>query len=557
MNKNPNEIQDTTPDGQEKLPVEPTAELSTEPVAAEATTKKAKSRKAHNLRRLRYGSTSTAITVIVIAVVVLLNMLVGILADRFPLSLDLSGDKIYTISDESIAVAKAIPDEMEIVVFLSEDTFTNSTVGANSGIPEFDTVLKEFYNLLKQYRSFSGNKVNYSFIDPDQEPTKYAAYSVYEVSAGDVLFLLNDMVRKFTIEELYDLDTSNYYTTGSYTFESKVEKTMASTINTMVGGNERIVQVLVGHEEDSGVISGLKSLYELNGYTFEENTITASKDFNEKAEVMLIAAPAQDYTADEIKRVQQWVYNNGNYGHHLLVFANATAACPNLFDFLSIEYGLQVTDEIIIETDFARIQNYNQLYPMCDIPETDFTKNSAGTAKVFTPQARRITTTLEAKDAESNIGTFSTTITNYPDSAQLITLSDYNSDSQDKAEKVYSADESAYPLSNMIACVIDSYNNDTGKEATGNVVVCGSPLMAYTNVITTSSYQNEELLLDTVNGMTGAEAALSISNKRLSEDTVTFNGNTQLVLGIGVFMVGLPVLLLILCLVVFMRRKNL
>lgn len=108
-----------------------------------------------------------------------------------------------------------------------------------------------------------------------------------------------------------------------------MEKVLASNIHTVTAASdEHVIQVLVGHEEDSNVIDGLKSLYELNGYTFEENTITASQDFNAKAEVMLIAAPAKDYTADEIKRIQQWLYNDGNYGRHLMVFVSAHSLLP-------------------------------------------------------------------------------------------------------------------------------------------------------------------------------------------------------------------------------------
>ena len=45
---------------------------------------------------------------------------------------------------------------------------------------------------------------------------------------------------------------------------------LASNIHTVTAASdEHVIQVLVGHEEDSNVIDGLKSLYELNGYTFE------------------------------------------------------------------------------------------------------------------------------------------------------------------------------------------------------------------------------------------------------------------------------------------------
>ena len=557
MNNYPNETPETTEAASTEAAS--TEAVSDENTAATAADKKAKkAKRTRNLRRLRYGSTATAITVVVIAAIVLLNIIVGIVAERYPITLDLSANKVYSMSDESIAVAESVQDDLQIVVFMSEDTFSNSTTGSNSGVPEFDTTMKEFYNILKQYRTRSGNRVAYSFIDPDQEPTKFAAYSIYGVQAGDILFIYGDRSRVCSVSDLYTYDTSNYYTNGSYTFKSNVEKVLASNINTVTASSdEHIIQVLVGHEEDSNVIDGHKSLYELNGYTFEENTITASQDFNAKAEVMLIAAPAKDYTADEIKRIQQWLYNDGNYGRHLLVFTSATASCPNLYEYLQVEYKLNVTNEILLETDYARIQSYNQLYPMCDVPATDFTPKSESTAKVFTPQARRITTGLSEKSEDNAIGSYGIQLTDYPESANVIALEDLNSEADNLSEKVYTPDSSLYPLSSMIAYVQDSYNNETQSSTRATVVVSGCPYMAYDSMISSGNYKNEELLLDTINSMTGMEDTLSISTKSIEEDTVNFNNKTALWLGLGVFVIGLPIALLIVCLVVFLRRKNL
>ena len=50
---------------------------------------------------------------------------------------------------------------------------------------------------------------------------------------------------------------------------------------------------------------------------------------------------------------------------------------------------------------------------------------------------------------------------------------------------------------------------------------------------------------------------MTVSNKSLSADTVTFSGSAQLILGLAVFTVGLPLIILVICLIVFIRRKNL
>lgn len=520
--------------------------------------KEQKAKRVRNLRRLRYGTTSTVVTAAVIAAVILLNVIVGVVADKFPVTLDLSSDKVFTLTEDSVKIAAGIQNEMEVVVFSAESEFENPTFGAGSGIPEYDTTIKEFYNALKQYKSHSNDKLTYTFIDPNQEPAKYAAYSKYEVQNGSILFLCGDRYKTCTMEDLYALDTSDYYNSGNYSFESKVEKVLASNIHNLQSGNEQVVQVLVGHEEDTYTVQGLKELYELNGYVFEEINVSGSAKFNKDATIALIPAPSKDYSAEDIKKVQEWVYNDGNYGRHLLVYVSATAACPNLYEFLDVEYEIQVKDELILESDFNRLQNYNVSFPLCDIPETDYTKNAASTGKLFTPQARRITSTLEEYNEENTGVNYKVQLTDYPETAQLIALKDFNdADAENLSETVHDAPVDEYPLSSMMMTVIDYYNNNTSQAVSGSVTVSGCAAMAYAEFVQNGSFKNEDLLLETLNTVTGTDSGITISNKVLSADTVTFSGGVQLLVGLGLFTVGLPVLMLVICLVVFLRRKNL
>ena len=511
--------------------------------------------KIRNLRRLRYGTAATVLTVVVIVAVLLLNVIMDIVADRYPITWDLSADKVFTLSEESIAVAESVQNEIEIVVFSDEETFTNPTTGASAGIPEFDTTLREFHTALRQYRTHSDGKVTFKFVNPDQEPAQFAAYQKYDVATADILFLSGERHKLCSIADLYELDDSNYYTYGTYEFYSKAEKVLAANIYNLQSENERIVQVLVGHEEDADTLAGLKSLYELNGYTFEELNITASAAFNADAEVMLIAAPSQDYTAAEIKRVHEWMFNQGAYGRHLIVYTNPVAACPNLYEMLDVEYGIQVTDELLLETDNNRMQNSHPYYTLCDVPSTQFTTNSVNTGKLSTPLARRLTTTWESEAAQENaIANLSTVLNNYPDSTRVITLQDLNNNN---VEAVRQLPTEQYPLTSMIAATINTYDNNAQKAAYGTVVVSGCPMMAYAEFVQNRSFFNEELLLDTINSVTGHESSISVSNKVLNTETVAFTPNAQLILGIGVFTVGIPVIVLIICLIVFLRRKNL
>ncbi len=520
------------------------------------TPKEKKTRSAGAKRRLRYRAGFTAVIAIAAVAVVLFNVLIGLLADKFPITLDISADKTFSLSEQSIDIAKQVKQDIKIVIFADKDAFENP----NTGISELDTTLREFTNALKQYNSYSNKKVSYTFLNPNQDPTGFAAYSKYEVNTGDMLFLCGDRYKVRTIydnnysNDLYSLDTSSYSSTGSYSFESYTEKLLASNIYALNGGEEHIVQVLTGHSEDDNVINGLKKLYELNGYTFEEMRINSSAEFNKDATALLIAAPQNDYSDAEIKRVQEWLYNNGNYGRQLMVYVHPTAPCPKLYEFLEVEYKITVTDELIMETDYNRIQGFNTLYTMADVESTEFTPNSDGTGNIYAPLTRRLTTTLPQQIQNGTYGHYAIPITQYPSSTKLAKLDDLTGNDTEE-DKSYKAD--AYPVSGMIVSVTNLFNNETDTEASGYVMVSGCSNLAYADYVQTGSLENEELLLDVFNNMTGIENAITISGKVIENDTVSFTNATQLIVGLGVFTIALPLAVLVICLVVFIRRKNL
>ena len=68
-------------------------------------------------RRRRFKTISTTLTIAVIVGILLLNAIVSIVAARFPISFDMSSDKVFTLSEESENVAKSIKNDVKVVIF--------------------------------------------------------------------------------------------------------------------------------------------------------------------------------------------------------------------------------------------------------------------------------------------------------------------------------------------------------------------------------------------------------------------------------------------------------
>ena len=513
--------------------------------------------KASKKRRLRIGATSTVITVLVVAGLVLLNVVLSVVAERFPLSTDLTDEKLYTLSQDSVDIAKGIDKNVEIVVFYDEDLFVNpeNYVSADQGGVELAVVFREFRKALEQYKTYSDAKLTYSFVDLQLNPT--SEYLQYDVSPQDILFLIrgeddekidDDIYRIGNINDLYSYEQD---LSGNYTYVSRVERILGSKINSVVRNEDPVIQVLTGHSENSTVIEGLRSLYELNGFVLEELDLRkVNLNFNERATIAVIAAPLLDYTEEELTRLSAWLDNDNKLERHLMVFTDTSADCPNLYEYLDVEWGIEVTDELIWETDNNRLYDYNGYASFADGLENDLTKDAVGEANLVFPQARRIKHKLATEDNDGASNPYNIPMVSFPKSAKLVSL-----ENAANGNDPYDAD--AYPVYGMVSSYKYGYSNELMAGIASTVTVCGSPSAVTKYNLSNPTVKNEEMFLTYAQVAARVDAQMHISIKVLSSDTVNFTAGTAFNLGIWVFTVTIPAVTLLVCLVVFIRRRHL
>ena len=496
-------------------------------------------------RRFRYGSMATAITAVVAVLVVVLNVVVSLLADRFPINIDLTQNKLFSLSDNSVEIAKSINKDVQVIVFGSEDLYKNPNMG--SDYYQVEALYKEIYKALQQYTSYSGGKVTVKYEDLNLNPQLATQYNKYEVTSGDILLLCGDRYQKASFNDMYEISGDGY--TQAQTVSSKVEVTLASRIKNVMRDTVQVVTAFVGHEEDEDTVSALKSIYEANGYEFKELNLASSEEIDANTVAGLIVGPTKDFTAEEIERLQKWLDNDGKLDRNLMVFADFQAECKNLYEFLNVEYGLEVTDNLVMETSLTRTYRYSGFYPYADTADTDFTKDLSGSANVLTPLTRQIVT---HKENNSENSLYNVPIITFPESAKLMKIkdaTDENASSED--DKSFAAD--AYPINGMAASVKWTYVDN--EQVKTNVILSGSTQMIL--AASQANVKNENVLMSALGAMTGVVDDINVSTKSLERDTITFSDSTTLIVGLGVFTVGIPVIILIICLVVFLKRRHL
>ena len=267
----------------------------------------------------------------------------------------------------------------------------------------------------------------------------------------------------------------------------------------------------------------------------------------------IIAAPTKDYSDSEIERLRDWLDNDGKLGRQLMVVVNYQASCPTLYDFLNVEYGLEVTDNLVQETSNNRVYYMNSYYVYGDVGSSDYTGDISG-QRVLMPVTRQILTNKENNKQNS---LFNVPLATFPESAKLVKMEDALSETGDGEEttkpEAFDADE--YPISGAAMAVKWGYDSDNNKIET-NILVFGSNQMFLSGITEMSTVYNEELLLSLANGVTNNESTIQISKKPLERTKLEFN-TSQAYIFLVVFVIAIPLALLIVCLVVFLRRRRL
>jgi ABC-type uncharacterized transport system involved in gliding motility auxiliary subunit len=143
--------------------------------------------------------------VIAVAALVILGFL-NVLGSRYQTKVDLTANKQFTLSDQSIKVAEALPQPVHVTAFLTSQ----------------DTRKQDFQTLLNDYQNRSGGKLTYEFIDPEQRPSDAIAAGI--TSTGTIVYQMGDKKQNSTGTTEKDVSTAlvklerpekkAYFTTG-------------------------------------------------------------------------------------------------------------------------------------------------------------------------------------------------------------------------------------------------------------------------------------------------------------------------------------------------------
>lgn len=290
---------------------------------------------------LRGGGYSLAVTAIVLAICVAVNVLAGLLptsATRY----DISAAKLYSVTSSTKAVLTGLTDDVTIYWIVQAG--------------QEDSVIE---NLLGKYESLSSH-ITVEVKNPDVYPTFAAQYTSETVANNSLVVECGDRSRYIAYDDIYqqEVDYSTY--SASYSFDG--EGQISSAIDYVTRDELPQVYRLTGHGEAdlSEVFSDQLTKDNIEVTDF---SLLTENGVPEDADCVLLYAPESDIAEEEVTLLQDYVSGGGK----LLVLAGPTqdGILPNLYSLLE-SYGVTAVDGIVVESDS---QYYTFGYPYILMPD--------------------------------------------------------------------------------------------------------------------------------------------------------------------------------------------
>lgn len=515
-------LKNGTFDEKEKKTDKPEKDGENSDDAKEAVKKKKKS--PLSSRKFKKGSFAIVLTCLVIVAVIVINIIVNVLQAKVPaLSVDMTGQNLYELSDGSKELVRSVDKDVTISVMAKEDVYTQS-----------DENFLKANALLKKYAA-ENDKIKIEYVDLQANPTyvnKYPEESItecsYIVSCGDKYKYLSVAGDLFTVG-------TDSATGSNYVKESNVESAVTSAIYFVTSDNQTKVALLGGFGDAQTNASTLITALKANNYEVEDVNLLTS-DIPKDCDMAVLFMPTADLTEEAAKRVTDYLSNDGEYGKNLFyVPVNTKLEQPNTDSILE-EWGMSLGQGLIAETDSShRPSSYDYYFSVFDYTASQYVSGLDDTTKYLLGAYTRPVMIEDSSTASS-----------------LATTSDK------AALRSFDADENWDPTQHIEGVFnVGAVGTKTVDGNSSTLTVWGSAYSFYPSLFNSSAtYVNYEYFVNLFNILTDRQDnPISIESKNLQSTQLGIMSD-QINIIAPLFTYVVPICVLAVGLIIWIRRRH-
>ena len=288
--------------------------------------KKDDERKINHQIAFKGGTYSLAITIIVLAILIGVNVFVSVLPASMT-KLDISSSQLYSITSNTKVVVNALEKDVTIYWIVQSE--------------QEDSVIE---NLLAKYDSLSEH-LTIVKKNPDTYPTFAQQYTDGTVTNNDLVVECENKYRYISYSDIYLSDID--YTTYSQVYSFDGEGAITSAIDYVVSEELPQIYVLEGHGE-AELSTEMSEQIEKENMELVQFSLLNEDEIPLEADCILINAPSSDISEEEKDILAEYVTDGGK----LMVISGPVEEgdLTNLNSLLA-NYGVETVDGIVVEGD--------------------------------------------------------------------------------------------------------------------------------------------------------------------------------------------------------------
>jgi ABC-2 type transport system permease protein len=534
-NKNLNTISEETASADSNAVAE-TAGKTEDTKAKKAKNKKSKPQKEKGKfkkfmksRKAKHGTVAMAITALVIVMVIVLNIIIGLLVNRFPdLELDLTSNNSFALQDDTIDYVSHLNNDVTVYILMEKDKFESQ-----------GTYFVQAQKMLNKMASKSDGKMKIKYVDLTSNPSftsNYPNVDWQSSSANNIVLVESGKQYKvLTLTDCFEYDEQTYNYYGTYSFTgTKIEQAVVTAILNVTTDDKVVVDMIKGNNEQD--YSSLKSLLENNAYQVNDVSL-ATGDFDKDAKVAIMYAPSVDLDEKIVEKLSTWLSNDGKYGRSLIYVPTADMGeMPNLDDFLK-EWGMSIDRGYVFETDETALVNASSPYAFT-VSYGDYYKDNLKNSKI--PVVVSESHAVNITDENTAHALLKTT-----NKAGVLPID---------ADKSWDYKDAITGNGENVAAEGVMTNED---KKSSRVVVFGSYIMFSDTIMKYNSFNNSAYFMNVINTIADKEdVGITIESKSIDNTelgiTDVATQNTMLV----VFVIVIPIAILVAGFVFWLRRRN-
>ncbi len=534
-NKNLNTISEETASADSNAVAE-TAGKTEDTKAKKAKNKKSKPQKEKGKfkkfmksRKAKHGTVAMAITALVIVMVIVLNIIIGLLVNRFPdLELDLTSNNSFALQDDTIDYVSHLNNDVTVYILMEKDKFESQ-----------GTYFVQAQKMLNKMVSKSDGKMKIKYVDLTSNPSftsNYPNVDWQSSSANNIVLVESGKQYKvLTLTDCFEYDEQTYNYYGTYSFTgTKIEQAVVTAILNVTTDDKVVVDMIKGNNEQD--YSSLKSLLENNAYQVNDVSL-ATGDFDKDAKVAIMYAPSVDLDEKIVEKLSTWLSNDGKYGRSLIYVPTADMGeMPNLDDFLK-EWGMSIDRGYVFETDETALVNANSPYAFT-VSYGDYYKDNLKNSKI--PVVVSESHAVNITDENTAHALLKTT-----NKAGVLPID---------ADKSWDYKDAITGNGENVAAEGVMTNED---KKSSRVVVFGSYVMFSDTIMQYNSFNNSAYFMNVINTIADKEdVGITIESKSIDNTelgiTDVATQNTMLI----VFVIVIPIAILVAGFVFWLRRRN-